>query len=79
MAMDFPKEFLIRLDGESFLEGRLTLHMTSKGLNVEIALVQKESRKIHRYIDTLGYFEDEREAIDRGVSRLSQFLSSLRS
>ena len=45
-----------------------------KSFSVEIDVVQKESRKIFKHVDILYHFEDEQEAIDAGVQRLSQFL-----
>lgn len=76
--MDYPKDFFVRLEGENFLDGRLTVNWASRGFSVEVALVQKESRKIHKHIDTLYYFTEEREAVDRGVQRLARFITELK-
>ena len=76
--MDYPKDFFVRLEGENFLDGRLTVNHLKLGFSVEITLVQKESRKIHKYIDTLSYFPSEREALDNGIQRLSVFISEVK-
>ena len=76
--MDYPKDFFVRLEGENFLDGRITVNWSKQGFSVEVALVQKESRKIHKHIDTLYYFSEEREAIDRGVQRLARFITEFK-
>ena len=76
--MDYPKDFFVRLEGENFLDGRITVNWSKQGFSVEVALVQKESRKIHKHIDTMYYFLEEREAIDRGVQRLARFINELK-
>ena len=77
--MDYPKDFFIKLEGENFLDGRLTISSHRQGFSVEVSLVQKESRKIHKHIDSLYYFAEEREAIDRGVQRLARFISEVKA
>ena len=76
--MDYPKDFFVRLEGENFLDGRITVNWSKQGFSVEVSLVQKESRKIHKHIDTMYYFLEEREAIDRGVQRLARFINELK-
>ena len=76
--MDYPKDFFVRLEEENFLDGRITVNWSKQGFSVEVALVQKESRKIHKHIDTMYYFLEEREAIDRGVQRLARFINELK-
>ncbi len=76
--MEYPKDYFVRLDGENFLDGRITINWAKQGFSVEVALVQKESRKIHKHIDTMYYFTEEREAIDRGVQRFACFINELK-
>jgi len=77
--MEYPKDFFIKLEGENFLDGRLTVNSSKKGFSVEVSLVQKESRKIHKHIDSLYYFPEEREALDQGVQCLARFINQCKA
>ncbi|MCO4792296.1 MAG: hypothetical protein KC493_01195 [Bacteriovoracaceae bacterium] len=70
---EYPQDFFLVLQDSPFLEGRISLNKLDNGFCVEVDVVQKESRKIYKHIDILYGHEDEQEAIDAGVQRLSQF------
>lgn len=71
---EFPQDYFLVLHNDPYLEGRITVNQMEKSFSVEIDVVQKESRKIYKHVDILYHFEDEQEAIDAGVQRLSLFL-----
>ena len=43
---EFPAEFFIKLDGQDFLLGRLSVNKMNQSFWVEIDIVQKESKKM---------------------------------
>lgn len=71
---EYPQDYFLVLQNDPYREGRITVNLMDKSFSVEIDVVQKESRKIFKHVDILYHFEDEQEAIDAGVQRLSQFL-----
>lgn len=74
MQKEFPQYFFLVLQNEPYLEGRITLNKIDSGFFVEIDIVQKKSRKIYKHVENLYGFDDEKEAVDAGVQRLSNFL-----
>ncbi|TNF02059.1 MAG: hypothetical protein EP326_03555 [Deltaproteobacteria bacterium] len=71
---EYPQDYFLVFQNDPYREGRITVNRMEKSFSVEIDVVQKESRKIFKHVDILYHFEDEQEAIDAGVQRLSQFL-----
>lgn len=79
LGQEYPQEFFLKLDDPHRI-GRLTVNkiQASKRIEflVEIDIVFAESKKIWGHVVTLYHFEDQQEAIDAGVQKLSQYLSS---
>lgn len=71
---EYPQDYFLVLQNDPYREGRITVNLMDHSFTVEIDVVQKESRKIYKHVDILYHFDDEQEAIDAGVQRLSQFL-----
>ncbi len=77
MQMDkdiFPKEFFIKISEEEFRIGRITVNKNSRGFTAEVDIVQKESMKIWQHVEFIQNLEDEHEAVEMGVHKLSNFL-----
>jgi hypothetical protein len=75
---EYPIDYFVPLTGDEFLLGRITVNklMLAKGqaFNVEIDLVQSESRKIWRHIQNLYQIPDEQEALELAMQKLSEFV-----
>lgn len=70
----FPKDFFVQISGDEFRIGRIVVNKNSKGFNAEIDIVQKDSMKIWQHVEILHNFDDENEALENAVQRLSNFL-----
>lgn len=73
---EFPSEFFIKLEGQDFLLGRLSVNKMNSTFWVEIDIVQKESKKIWAHVDNLYGISELDEAVDRSVQRLSDYLKA---
>lgn len=73
---EFPAEFFIKLEGQEFLLGRLSINKMNSSFWVEVDIVQKESKKIWAHVTDLYGIAELDEAIDRSVQALSDFLKS---
>lgn len=71
---EFPHELFVEISDQEFYLGRLTVNLLRSGHCVEISIVQRESKKILKHVDTLYDIDDYAEAVDRGVQKLSHFL-----
>lgn len=71
---EFPHELFVEVSDQDFYLGRLTVNLLRSGHTVEISIVQRESKKILKHVDTLFDIEEYSEAVDRGVQKLSHFL-----
>ncbi len=74
--VEFPKEIFLKLEGQEFLEGRLTINQLKNSYWVEVDLVQIESRKIWVHVGDLHNIPSEDEATYRSVQMLSDYLKS---
>lgn len=72
---EFPAEFFIKLDGQDFLLGRLSINKMHQSYWVEIDIVQKESKKIWAHVGNLYGINELDEAVDRSVQTLSDYVS----
>jgi hypothetical protein len=70
---EYPQDYFVKIENEEHHIGRITLNKV-KSFNVEIDIVQKESKKIFQHVDILFDIEDKTEAIDSGVQVLAKFL-----
>ena len=71
--MEFPQEYFVKLDGEDFLLGRLSINKLNHAFWVEIDIVQKDSRKIWAHVGDLHGIKELDEAIDSSVQMLANF------
>ena len=72
---EFPAEFFVKLDGQDFLLGRLSINKMSQSFWVEIDIVQKESKKIWAHVGNLYGIRELDEAVDMSVQSLSDYLN----
>lgn len=70
---EFPAEFFIKLEGQDFLLGRLSINKMNQSYWVEIDIVQKESKKIWAHIGNHYGIKELDEAIDISVQSLSDY------
>lgn len=73
---EFPAEFFIKIEGQEFLLGRLSINKMNTSFWVEIDIVQKESKKIWVHVTDLYGISELDEAIDRSVQSLSDYFKS---
>lgn len=73
---EFPAEFFVKLEGNDFLLGRLSINKMNASFWVEIDIVQKESKKIYAHVGNVYGISELDEAVDRSVQTLADFLKS---
>ncbi len=71
---EFPAEYFIKLDGQDFLLGRLSINKMNSSYWVEIDIVQKESKKIFAHVGNLYNTADLDEAVNRSVEMLAKYV-----
>ncbi len=71
---EFPAEYFIKLDGQDFLLGRLSINKMNTSYWVEIDIVQKESKKIFAHVGNLYNTTDLDEAVTKSVQMLSNYV-----
>jgi hypothetical protein len=71
---EFPAEFFVKLEGQEFLLGRLSVNKMNSSYWVEIDIVQKESKKIYAHVGNVYNVSELDEAVDRSVQTLADFL-----
>lgn len=71
---EFPAEFFVKLEGNEFLLGRLSINKMNTSFWVEIDIVQKESKKIYAHVGNVYNITELDEAVDRSVQTLSNYL-----
>lgn len=72
---EFPAEYFIKLEGQDFLIGRLSINKMKSSYWVEIDIVTKESKKIYAHVGNLYNMSDVDEAITSSVQMLSTYVS----
>ena len=73
---EFPAEYFIKLEGQDFLLGRLSINKMSGSFWVEIDIVTKESKKIFAHVGNIYNISDLDEAITTSVQKLSNYTSA---
>jgi len=73
---EFPAEFFIKIEGQEFLLGRLSINKMNTSFWVEIDIVQKESKKIWVHVTDLYGIRELDEAVDRSVQALSDYFKN---
>ncbi|MDD4973309.1 MAG: hypothetical protein PHY93_03115 [Bacteriovorax sp.] len=76
---EFPAEFFIKLEGQDFLLGRLSINKMNQSYWVEIDIVQKESKKIFAHVGNLYGISELDEALDLSVQTLSNYIGRKQS
>jgi hypothetical protein len=71
---EFPAEYFIKLDGQDFLLGRLSINKMNSSYWVEIDIVTKESKKIFAHVGNLYNTADLDEAVNRSVEMLAKYV-----
>lgn len=71
---EFPAEYFIKLDGQDFLVGRLSINKMNSSYWVEIDIVTKESKKIYAHVGNLYNTADLDEAVNRSVEMLAKYV-----
>ena len=71
----YPKEFVVKISEEEYRIGRITVNKNSRGFTAEIDIVQRETMKIWHHVEFLHALEDEHEAREMGVHKLTTFLN----
>lgn len=71
---EFPAEYFIKLDGQDFLLGRLSINKMNSSYWVEIDIVTKESKKIYAHVGNLYNTADLDEAVNRSVEMLAKYV-----
>ena len=71
---EFPAEYFIKLDGQDFLLGRLSINKMNSSYWVEIDIVTKESKKIFAHVGNLYNTSDLDEAVTRSVQMLASYV-----
>ena len=72
---EFPAEYFIKLEGQDFLLGRLSINKMNDSYWVEIDIVQKESKKIFAHVGNLYNTKDLDEAVTSSVQMLSSYIN----
>lgn len=75
---EYPKEFYVTLQNNDNLIGQIEVNKTTKGYNAEVSIVFKETKKIFKHVDQVFGAEDETEACDLGIMKLSRYLKSIK-
>ena len=70
---EYPQDYFVKIENEEHHIGRITVNK-AKNFNIEIDIVQKDSKKIFKHVDMLFDIDDKTEAIDSGVQVLAKFL-----
>jgi hypothetical protein len=72
--IEYPLEYFIEIEGQSFLIGRLTIHLMDKGFWVSVDIVQNESKKIWAHAGDLYGINDLDEVTYCAVQLLADYL-----
>jgi len=71
---EFPTEYFVKLEGNEFLLGRLSINKMNASFWVEVDIVQKESKKIYAHVGNLYNVSDLDEAVISSVQMLSKYV-----
>ena len=71
---EFPLEHFLPIDNEPFFLCRVSIFPVKQKFISELDIVQKESLKIHKHVETLYHQENIEEALNNGIETLARFL-----
>lgn len=71
---ELPCDFFLEIEGDAYRVGKLTVNKDHNGYSVDVAIVQRESKKIWKHVTQIFGESDPQEALDNGVFALSTFL-----
>ncbi|OUR99936.1 hypothetical protein A9Q84_02590 [Halobacteriovorax marinus] len=74
MKEEFPKDYFITIEGDSFREGRISVNKLNQEYVAEIDIVQIESRKIWQHVKTIYGRSTARDALEDGSYTLGKYL-----
>ncbi len=79
MNIEFPKEYYLNLENNDNLLARIIVNKYKSAFSFEADIVFKESRKIFKHVGSQFNFDEERDALDQGVIKVSNYLNNLKS
>jgi hypothetical protein len=80
MKTEYPRDYYIELQAlRPHYRGRITLNRKNLMFYTEVAIVSLESDKIYEFVGTFYNFEDEKDALDSSIQKLSHFFKKLKS
>jgi hypothetical protein len=75
IIQEYPIEHFLPIEGEPYFLCRVSIFKTAKGFISELDVVQKETFKIFKHVETLYAQDSAEEALNNGVETLARFLS----
>ena len=72
----FPQEHFVPIASDDHRLGRIVINKNHDGMSAEIDIVLKDGFKIWCAVDRLYKIEDQGEALDLAVQRLSEVLKN---
>ena len=79
MKNEYPKDLYIELKSLApFYRGRVTVNTKSSEFSTEVAIVHTETDKIYEYVGSYYGFDDEKDAVDSSIQKLSHFFKKLK-
>lgn len=74
MKEDFPKDYFVTIENDSFREGRISVNKLNQEFVAEIDIVQIESRKIWQHVKTIYGRSTARDALEDASYTLGKYL-----
>ena len=71
---EFPLEHFLPIENEPFFLCRISIFPVQKKFISELDIVQKESLKIYKHVETLYHQENVEDALNNGIETLARFL-----
>ena len=71
---EFPIEHFLPIEDEPFFLCRVSIFPVKDKFISELDIVQKESLKIYKHVETLYNQENVEEALNNGIETLARFL-----
>lgn len=79
MKTQYPHDLYIELQAlRPHYRGRITVNRKGASFYTEVAIVSLEADKIYEFVGSFYNFEDEKEAIDSSIQKLSHFFKRLK-
>ncbi len=75
VSKDYPCEYLVKIENEPFILGRITVNKLTDSFFIEIDLIQKDSRKILKHLESIYDLDDDEEGLREAFEKLKGHLS----